>query len=106
MAIEITNPLTIPAVEAKVADKIWITKIDISAPSTTEPVRAYFNVAPLVSSTGEIITTQKHDIFVEDVLATCATNETLTEAVNAIYAAIEVLCKQQRLFGMELDTTP
>ena len=106
MAIEITNPIEIPAVEAKVADKVWIIKMEISAASASEPVRAYFNVAPFISSTGEIVTTQKRDIFLDDVFTACEANQKLGMAMGTIYEAVQELCKQQRLFGMEPDATP
>lgn len=104
MAIEITNPIVIPPQTEKVADKVWVCTMNVNANAgNTAPTTAYFSVAPFISSTGEILKDKMEHINVNDVFTACMTNPTLAQAVGAIYLAVESLCKEKGLFGMEPD---
>ena len=104
MAIEITNPIVIPPQAEKVADRVWVCTMNVNANAgNTAPTTAYFSVAPFISSTGEILKDKIEHINVNDVFAACMTNPTLAQAVGAIYLAVESLCKEKGLFGMEPD---
>ena len=55
---------------------------------------------PHASATGEVVTGQMQNIFINDVFAACATDPTLQTAMTGIFAAVGDLCQQNSLFGM------
>lgn len=104
MAIEIPNPIVIPAQPSKTADKVYILTMNVNSNSgIAAPTTAYFSVAPFVSSTGEILRDQMQHISIPDVFTACEQNVVLAQAVNSIYAAVDSLCKERGLFGMQPD---
>jgi hypothetical protein len=103
MPLSLPTPLVIPAVPERQADKIWIVSMQVNAADPLKKVTANFAVAPYVSTTGELFKEKIQNIPVDDVLAACATNPTLGAALMGIYNAVEELCKQRGMFGMEPD---
>lgn len=103
MPIALETPITVPPVEAKSADLLWILGMHVDASQRGQPIRTTFDVAPYIGSTGEVISEQKQTIVVSDTFAACASNPTLAHALGSIYAAVEVLCKERSLFGLQPD---
>ena len=93
-----TTPIVTPAVPSVTADGIWITSMNINAPSATQPIRATIMVAPFVSGTGEILRTLQKPIIIDDVTAKAGSTPEVAAAMTAIYAAVQVLVTEQNLF--------
>ena len=51
-------------------------------------------------ATGEVLTDQMQDLFINDVFAACETDPTLQTAMPGIFAAVGDLCQQNGLFDM------
>lgn len=108
MAIILTQPITMPVVSERTADKLWVLSMTVDAQHPEEAVKATFVVAPYCSSTNEVFKNMQKTISVDDVFSACATNATLAQALGAIYLAVENLAKEQRLFGLnpDVEVTP
>ena len=106
MAIELSTPIVVEQ-QTKTYDKIWINTININADDPQKQVTFYASVTPYCSSDGTILREELQSISVGDVFTACQNNPTLTNAVGAIYEAVEELCKVNNLFGMtgSTDTT-
>jgi hypothetical protein len=105
MPIVLQSPVVIPSIVTpeRTADKLWILGMHVFADNPTQPVTCQFDVAPFNSSTGEVFRNGMAQIPVADVLVACANNEKLATALQAIYAAVEELCKERLLFGLTPD---
>lgn len=107
MAINITNPIVIPGSPDKIADKVWIVDFYVNAKFGVElPVSAYFNVAPFISETGEVVKEEMITLELNDVLGEAEKNLALGQAVYSIFSAVEFLCKEKGIFGMIPDPKP
>jgi len=95
MAIQPTNPITVPS---KVADSLWITSLNIIAPDATRPIRVQMLVAPFISSTGEILKDMQKPVVISNLDTEAAGNPLVAAAVAAIYAAVENLVKTKGVF--------
>ena len=104
MAIDITVPIVVPPQPEKIADKVWVLTMNVNANNSAfDPIKTYFSVAPFVSTTGEILKDKMQHINISDTFTACQSNPTLAMAMGAIYNAVQFLCKENRLFGMEPD---
>ena len=105
MAIELSTPIVVEQ-QTKTYDKIWINTININADDPQKQVTFYASVTPYCSSDGTILREELQSISVGDVFTACQNNPTLTNAVGAIYEAVEELCKVNNLFGMTISSIP
>lgn len=103
MAIILKTPITMPVVNERTATKVWILNMNIDASHPDEPVSATFTLAPYCEETNEVFKPMVKSITVSNVFETCASNPALAQAIGAIYAAVETLVKENRLFGLEPD---
>jgi hypothetical protein len=103
MAIILTDPITMPIVNERTADKIWISSMTVNAVHPEDPVTATFVVTPYCSDTNEVMKPLSQTFTVDDVFTACASNPTLAQALGAIYAAVETLIKERRMFGLTPD---
>lgn len=103
MAIYLTNPITIPVVQQRVADKVWISSMTVNAKYPDEPITATFVVTPYSTETNETFKELSQTFTVDDVFLACQTNQVLAQALGAIYAAVDNLIKERGLFGLEPD---
>lgn len=92
------TPINIPATEAKVADGLWISSLNIVAPSVTGKVRMVANIVPFVSSTGELLSKQSKLLKIDDIMALAQTNTTVSNAMASLFAAIQGQVTAQNLF--------
>lgn len=95
MAIELTTPITVPT---KTADKVWISRLIISAPDPTLPVRVHALLTPFVSSTGELIKEKQEVLVIDDLFTEASSNALVATASNAIYEAIQSVADKQEIF--------
>ena len=93
-----TTPIVTPSVSSVTADGIWITSMNINAPSSTQPIRATIMVAPYVSSTGEILRNLQKPIVIDDVTAKSASTPEVAAAMTSIYTAVQVLITEGKVF--------
>lgn len=103
MPIQPTAPIVIPAAAQKTADGVWITSLNIVAPDATNPIRVQITVAPFVTATGEILKPLQKTIILADLNAAATTaaqagDNTLADAVTAIYAAVQSIVTTQKTF--------
>lgn len=89
------NTITVPA---QTADGLWISSINISAPTTTQPVRALIRVTPYDSVSGSLFPALAKNIVINDVYATASTNAALGAAMQSIFTAVQGLITSQSLF--------
>lgn len=94
--ITLDTPIEVPA---KTADGVWITSLNIIAPSTTRPAQVIIQVAPYVSSTGEIIMDKKKVINIPDLFTAATTDTTLATGVQGVFAAVQKMVTDRNLFA-------
>lgn len=103
MAITIPD-LVLPAQPERVAKKLWCLALKVnSTAGLTGPTTAFFSVAPYIEATGEILKDKAENITIPDVFSECSKNMKLAIAVNAIFEAVQEICKEKYLFGLEPD---
>ena len=98
MPITLATPITIPAQSEQVADTIWISSLQINAPTPTGKCSVTARLVPMVSSTGALINKEAKILVIKDVFATAATDSAVAAAMTAIFAAIQSQADAQGLF--------
>lgn len=90
-----TNPITIPEQNA---DGLWISSINIIAPSASAPVRAVVRVTPYNSTSSAMFPALAKNIIISDVMATASVNMALGAAMQSIFVAVQDMVTTQSLF--------
>lgn len=93
-----TAPIEVPAVQAKVADGLWISNLIVQAPSTTGKITLISTITPMISSTGELLKDKSKQLRIVDVAALAQTDSTVAAALAAIYTAVQSQVAAQNLF--------
>ena len=93
-----SGSIVIPPVDSQVADGIWVSSININAPSPTQPVVARIRAIPFNSTSSVMFPSLSKNIFLPDVFAEAAQQPAVAEAMGAIFNAIQVLIVSQSLF--------
>jgi hypothetical protein len=96
--ITLPTPITTPAIAEKTADGVWILHLQIIAPSPTQQIKVLAQVAPFISSTGEVLVNQAKMVRIDDVASLAATNQNIANAMGAIFIAIQEQIVTQNLF--------
>ncbi len=93
-AITPTTEITIPA---KTADKYWLKRLNVYAPSLNEPVNATIELVPFNSSTGEMFTDRNVMFSVDDLLAKATEQTELAAVLDALFSEVDRQAKLQGL---------
>ena len=97
--IKTPTPIVVPAIAAQVADGLWISNLNISAPTITGNIRVMATIIPFVSSTGVLLSDQAKTLRIDD-LGTLATTSTVAaNAMTALFAAINEQVITQKIFS-------
>jgi len=97
MAILLDKPITVPAQPARVADKLWLVSLNISAPSPTSKARVSALLAPYVGDTGEVLRDKAKMLVIDDVLTQAASDASLAATLEAVFTEID---RQARAVGL------
>ena len=89
MPISNTTPVVIPPTDEKEFPHVWIRAIRIDAPTTTQG-RAFFELCPYNSATGEILNQPKF-VVIEDLWTKVNESVEFQQAMGAIFAAVETI---------------
>jgi len=90
MILNNTQPITIPATEAKEFPQLWLTSVQIAAPSTTEGF-AVISAAPYNSETKEMALELTKRISIHNLWKAVSEVPEAEAAMNALLAAVEPL---------------
>jgi hypothetical protein len=99
MPITIATPINVPALPARVADALWLTSLNIMAPTPAMKARVTAVLVPFVSSTGEVLPDKAKTLILDDVLTLAANDPQLGATMQAIFAEIDRQAKLAKLFG-------
>lgn len=95
MPIELTQPIEIPAVQAKTITKLWIQDMTIKAPSPTMPVNVYVTLVPYDESTGQMVLEQTKTLILDDVLTRAVHDKGLADTLTAIYDQVNLKARAE-----------
>lgn len=96
--IQPTSPIVIPAQSEQTADGLWITNLQILAPTTTGKIRVIATITPFISSTGALIPSKAKVLRIDDVATLAQTDASIATAMGAIFAAIQTRVQTENLF--------
>ena len=89
------NPVIVPAVTA---DALWISNLNISAPSLEGKVMANIRLIPYNSTSSVMYPSLSKSIQISDMFATASNNPTLATALEAVYVAVQTLVSGSNLY--------
>ena len=93
-----SNPIVIPAEAQLVADGLWISSLQIFAPTVTSKIKVLATIVPMVSSDGTLLNNKSKTLRIDDVAALSATDSSVATAMGAIFAAVQSQVTAQNLF--------
>lgn len=97
MPISISQPIVIPATEAKTFDSWWISRINIVAYSPKIKGRAEIDVVPYNTETQEVLLSKPRRIVINDLWGTINENQKVAGAMQAIIEAVDDLIQTNGL---------
>jgi len=97
MPITTENPIVIPAVEQKIADKLWITQLVSLAPTVNQSTRVIIKVMPYNSSTNESFPSLEKTIVIEDLNAAASQTPEIGQAMQGVYNGVDAYIKNNNL---------
>ena len=89
------NQINVPAVTA---DALWISNLNISAPSLEGKVMANIRLIPYNSTSSVMYNSLSKNIIINDLFATASINPTLATALEAVYVAVQTLVSGSNLY--------
>lgn len=99
MPITIATPIDVPALPARVADSLWLSSLNIMAPTPAMKARVVAVLAPFVSSTGEVLRDKAKTLVLDDALTLAANDPQLGATMEALFTEIDRQAKLAKLFG-------
>ena len=80
--------------EAKTADAMWLTHLEILAPDVNQEVIAKATLVPYNTATTELFTERKVEVVIHDILGKATTDQQTGMVVMGLFAEIEKYAKQ------------
>jgi len=96
--IQPSSLIVIPAQEAITADGIWISRLAINAPDPTQPIAIVAQLVPYVSSTAQLLPELGKTLVISDLAAVAQTDQTVANAMNALFLAVQSQIQAQGLY--------
>ena len=96
--IKINNSVSV-TIPAQTADSVWVTSINVMAPSAQRPITAQIRVAPFNTASGSIYRNMEKAINIPNVTSSSMAQAELNAAMGAILTAVQGLVVSGSLFN-------
>jgi hypothetical protein len=97
--IKTPTPIVVPATASQVADGLWISNLQIAAPTVAGKIRIMATIVPFISSTGVLLSNQSKVLRIDDLGTLATTSTTAANAMTSLFAAINEQIIAQKLFS-------
>lgn len=99
MPIPLDKPIAVAAQPARTADKLWLSSLNIMAPSPAAKVRVTAVLTPMVSETGDLLRGKSKNLVLDDVIGKAQADPQLAATMEAIFAEVYRQAKLANLFA-------
>lgn len=90
-----TTPISIPSQNA---DGLWISSLNILAPTTSGKIRVNAVITPMSSASGILYPNLSKNLIIPDVMALASGDSNVAVAMSSIFAVIQKQVTGQHLF--------